>query len=82
MKKKKKNIALLFLTIFLLIPVSITLTDKILYECGLRAIFVLGMRGGDVVEYRGICYSINYYYPETSIEDDQGPSSDWLWFWE
>ncbi len=82
MKKKKKSIALLILTIFLLIPVSITITDKILYECGLRAIFVFKMRGGDVIEYHGICYSINYYYPETSKEDYHGPSSDWMWFWE
>lgn len=82
MKKKKKNIALLIITIFLLIPVSITIIDKILYECGMRAIFVLEMRGGDVIQYHGICYSINYYYPETTIEDNQGTSSDWMWFWE
>lgn len=84
MQKKKARIALLIVFLLLLIPVSFTMTDKILYENGKRAIFVWNTGGGgEVIEYQGFCYRINYYYPLTSIEDDtQGVSSDWKWFWE
>ncbi len=84
LKKKKVRIVILIVTILLLISVILTITDKILYENGKSAIFVLELDGGgEVIVYKGIYYSIEYYYPLTSIEEEyQGVSSDWVWFWE
>lgn len=83
MKKKKLFIAFVSIIILLLIPVSFTITDKIRYDNGKEAIFVWDIGGGgEVIIYKGIFYSILYFYPETTIDDNQEISSEWVWFWE
>ena len=80
--KKKKAVTILIILI-ILIPVSFAVTDRIRYENGKSAIFVRKFDGGEFTEYKGFGYSIEYYYPQTTLEDESiAISSVWVWFWE
>ncbi len=81
--KRKKVIAIIIILIFILIPVGFAITDRIRYENGESTLFTRVSEGGEIVEYIGFGYRINYYFPLTTVEDKStGNFSEWVWFWE
>lgn len=81
--KRKKVIAIIILLIIILIPVSFAITDRIRYENEKSTLFTRVSEGGEIIEYIGFGYSINYYFPLTTVEDESTENfSKWLWFWE
>lgn len=81
--KRKKVIAIIILLIIILIPVSFAITDRIRYENGESTLFTRVSEGGEIISFIGFGYSINYYVPLTTVEDESTENfSKWLWFWE
>ncbi len=80
---RKKVIAIIIILIFILIPVSFAITDRIRYENGESTLFTRVSEGGESVEYIGFGYRIYYSFPLTTVEDESTENfSEWLWFWE
>ena len=65
MKIKLNRIILIILIVWFLIFV----TDMISVYIGSKPIFVIPYYGGEITEFRGIGYSISYFYPLTSIDN-------------